>query len=183
MSDIGYKRVSTADQNTLRQLEEVTLDKVFEDKASGKKGSRRPGLAQCLDYLREGDTLHVHSIDRLARSLVDLERIVSDLTERGISIRFHKEGLTFGGRDSAMDRLLFQVMGAFAQFERSLIRERSLEGIRAAQKNGVRFGAPNKLTTEQIAELRRRKKDGESVIDLANDYGISRAGAYLMLKQ
>jgi len=183
MSNIGYKRVSTGDQKTLRQLEGATLNKVFEDKASGKKGSRRPGLAQCLEYLREGDTLHVHSIDRLARSLADLERVVSDLTERGISIRFHKERLAFGSKDSAMDRLLFQVMGAFAQFERSLIRERSLEGIRAAQKKGVRFGAPNKLLPKQVSELKQRKENGESVTDLAKEFGISRAGAYVMLKQ
>jgi DNA invertase Pin-like site-specific DNA recombinase len=183
MSDIGYKRVSTGDQKTLRQLEGVTLEKVFEDKASGKD-TKRPGLTQCLDYLREWDTLHVHSIDRLARSLGDLERVVSDLTQRGVTLKFHKEGLTFGNsQGSAMDRLLFQVMGAFAQFERALINERSREGIRIAQKQGVRFGAPNKLKPEQVAELKQRKESGESVTDLAKEYGVSRAGAYKMLKQ
>jgi len=96
---VGYLRVSTVIQNTARQLEGVALDKVFEDRASGKN-TDRPQLAACLSHLREGDTLHVHSMDRLCRNLDDLRRIVKDLTGRGVVVRFHKEGLTFTGEDS-----------------------------------------------------------------------------------
>lgn len=91
MSNIGYKRVSTVDQNTDRQLAGLTLDKVFEDKLSGKD-TNRPGLQACLAYLREGDTLHVHSLDRLGRNTLDILALVEQLNNRGVIVRFHKEG-------------------------------------------------------------------------------------------
>ena len=92
--NIGYIRVSTLDQNTERQLADVKLHKIFEDKASGKD-TKRPALAECLRYLRQGDTLLVHSIDRLARNLEDLQKIVRELTDKGVSVRFVKENLIF----------------------------------------------------------------------------------------
>ena len=139
---VGYRRVSTVDQKTDRQLEDMELDRVFEDKVSGAT-VKRPGLEQCLEYLREDDTLVVHSIDRLARSLGDLERMVQELNDRGVTIRFVKEGLVFGvGDESPMARLQLQMMGAFAQFERSLIKERQREGIAAAKAKGNSAGVP-----------------------------------------
>src|ERR1700678_100838 len=101
---IGYKRVSTVDQSTVRQLDGVLVDKVFEDKASGKN-TDRPQLVLCLEFLRDGDTLVVHSMDRLARNLVDLRRMVSELTAKGVKVEFVKESLTFTGRDSPMANL------------------------------------------------------------------------------
>ncbi len=124
---IGYIRVSTTDQNTERQLDGITLDKTFTDKLSGKD-TQRPQLQACLEYIREGDTLHVHSMDRLARNLMDLQGMVESLTNRGIVVQFHKESLTFTDDTNAMNKLMLQIMGAVAEFERSLIRERQRKG-------------------------------------------------------
>ena len=119
---IGYVRVSSFDQNPERQLEETEVSKVFTDKASGKD-TQRPQLEALLSFVREGDTVVVHSMDRLARNLDDLRRLVQKLTQRGVRIEFLKEGLVFTGEDSPMANLLLSVMGAFAEFERALIRE------------------------------------------------------------
>ena len=117
---IGYIRVSSFDQNPERQLDQVQVDKLFTDKASGKD-TQRPQLDALLSFAREGDTVVVHSMDRLARNLDDLRRLVQTLTKRGIRIEFVKECLSFTGEDSPMANLLLPVMGAFAEFERALI--------------------------------------------------------------
>ena len=150
---VGYIRVSTLDQNTERQLDGVALDKCFEDKASGKD-TKRPGLQQAREFLREGDELIVHSIDRLARSLADLEGIVGELTGKGVAVRFIKEGLTFtGAGDDPMAVLMRQMLGSVAQFERAMIRERQREGIALAKAAGKYKGSKGKLTQEQVAAL------------------------------
>jgi DNA invertase Pin-like site-specific DNA recombinase len=125
---IGYVRVSSLEQNETRQLEGEKLDRIFTDKASGKD-TNRPQLQELLQFVREGDTVFVHSMDRLARNLDDLRQLVKKLTNKGICIYFVKEGLTFNGEDSPMSNLLLSVMGAFAEFERALIKERQREGI------------------------------------------------------
>ena len=114
---VGHVRVSSFDQNPERQLEQVQVDKVFTDKASGKD-TQRPQLDALLAFVREGDTVVVHSMDRLARNLDDLRRLVQKLTQRGVRIEFVKEHLTFTGEDSPMANLMLSVMGAFAEFER-----------------------------------------------------------------
>lgn len=174
---IGYVRVSTLDQNESRQLEGVQLDKRFVDKASGKD-TKRPQLQAALDYVRNGDVLVVHSMDRLARNLDDLRRIVMELTGRGVVVEFVKEHLTFTSEDSAMSKLLLSVMGAFAEFERSLIRERQREGIALAKKAGVYKGRKPSLTPERIAQLRARVAAGEKKAALAREFGISRETLY-----
>ena len=143
---IGYVRVSSFDQNPERQLENISLHKVFTDKASGKD-TKRPELEALLAFTREGDTVVVHSMDRLARNLDDLRRLVQMLTKRGIRIEFVKEGLHFTGEDSPMANLLLSVMGAFAEFERALIRERQREGIALAKKRGAYRGRKKALST------------------------------------
>lgn len=178
---IGYVRVSSTDQNTERQLDGVQLDKVFLDKASGKD-AHRPQLEAMLGYLREGDTLVVHSLDRLARNLDDLRRIVKELTGKGVRVEFLKEGLQFGGEDSPMSQLLLSVMGAFAEFERSLIRERQLEGIALAKARGAYKGRPRTLNPAQVAEMRRRVELGFPKAKVAREYGISRETLYNYLK-
>ena len=110
--DVGYVRVSTVIQNTARQLEAVKLDKVFEDRATGSN-TDRPQLKACVAHLRDGDTLHVHSMDRLCRNLDDLRRIVKELTSKGVKVTFHKEGLTFTGEDSPISNLLLSMLGGF----------------------------------------------------------------------
>lgn len=177
---IGYIRVSSVSQNTARQLDGVKLDKVFEDKISGKD-TNRPALARCLDHAREGDTLHVHSMDRLARNLDDLRRIVKELTGRSVAVKFHKEGLTFTGDDTPMATMLLSLMGAVAEFERSMIRERQLEGIAVAKAKGkgvVYKGRKPSITPEQVIELRQRVAAGENKAALARQFKISRASVY-----
>ncbi len=174
---VGYIRVSSVDQNEMRQLEAVELDKKFVDKASGKD-VKRPQLQAALDYLREGDVLVVHSMDRLARNLDDLRKIVLGLTKRGVIVEFEKEHLTFTGEDNAMSNLLLNVMGAFAEFERSLIRERQREGIAIAKKAGVYRGRKPSLTPERAQELRKRVAAGEKRAALAREFGISRETLY-----
>ena len=174
---VGYIRVSSVDQNTGRQLEGLQLDKTFTDKASGKD-VRRPQLQAALEYLRDGDVLAVHSMDRLARNLDDLRKIVTDLTARGVQVQFIKEGLLFTGEDSAMSKLLLSVMGAFAEFERALLKERQREGIAIAKKAGVYKGRKPSLTPERAKELRKRVAAGEKKAALAREFGISRETLY-----
>lgn len=174
---IGYLRVSSVDQNTFRQLGGVELDRTFEDKASGKD-TKRPALQEALAYLRDGDALVCHSMDRLARNLVDLLALVKDLTGRGVAVEFHKEGLTFTAEPNPMQDLQLAVMGAVAQFERSMIKERQAEGIRAAKAQGKHLGRAPKLTAEQEVQIHARAASGEDKSALAKEFGISRASIY-----
>jgi DNA invertase Pin-like site-specific DNA recombinase len=179
---IGYIRVSTLDQNPDRQLEGFQLDKIFTDKASGKD-QHRPHLKELLDYAREGDTVVVHSMDRLARNLDDLRSIVFSLTQRGIKVQFVKESLTFTGEDSPMANLLLSVMGAIAEFERTLIKERQREGIALAKQKGLYKGRKSKLSPEQIEELRKRVQETETKTQIAKDLNISRFSLYQYLRK
>jgi len=177
---VGYVRVSSVDQNTDRQLDGQKIDKLFTDRASGRD-TKRPQLQACLEYIREGDVLVVHSMDRLARNVDDLRRIVQDLTKKGICVQFVKENLTFTGVDSPMSNLLLSLLGAVAEFERSMIRERQREGIALAKKAGVYKGRKPSLTAEQVKEIRRRAKAGERKTGLAAEYGVSRQTLYSAL--
>lgn len=179
---IGYVRVSTADQRTDRQLAGLDLDRVFADHASGKD-SNRPQLEAMLAYARDGDVIHVHSLDRLARNLVDLRRIVAGLVERDITIRFVTEGLIFGqDQSSPMSTLLLSMLGAVAEFERSLIRERQREGIAAAKARGAYRGRRPSLTPDQATQIRSEATAGVPKAELARRYGVSRATIYQALK-
>jgi len=179
---IGYKRVSTNEQNTARQLEGTTVDKVFQDKASGKD-TARPQLKAALEFCREGDTLVVHSMDRLARNLTDLRLLVNDLTKRGVAVQFVKESLTFTGEDSPMANLLLSMLGAVAEFERALLLERQREGIAIAKAEGKYKGRKKALSAALATELRRRASSGEEPkAVLAREFGISRETLYTYLK-
>jgi DNA invertase Pin-like site-specific DNA recombinase len=178
---IGYVRVSSIDQCTDRQLADIKLDKVFMDKASGKD-AHRPELQKMLEFSRDGDTIIVHSMDRLARNLDDLRKLVKNLTERGIKLQFVKESLVFTGEDNPMSVLLLSVMGAFAEFERSLIKERQKEGIAAAKNKGVYRGRKKALTPNEAKKMLARIQSGEKKAVIARDYGISRETLYQYLK-
>ena len=177
---IGYIRVSSFDQNPERQLEHVEVARVFTDTASGKD-AHRPQLEALLGFVRQGDTVVVHSMDRLARNLDDLRRVVQGLTKRGVRIEFLKEHLVFTGEDSPMANLMLSVMGAFAEFERALIRERQREGIALAKRRGAYRGRKRSLSQEQVAEVRRRIEAGEAKAKIARDFGISRETLYQYL--
>ena len=181
---IGYIRVSTIDQNTDRQLHGIELDKVFEDKCSGKD-TNRPQLTACLEYLRDGDTLVVHSIDRLARSLRDLLNIVQGLLARKVSIRFVKENMDFNGdKPNPTQDLYLNILGAVAEFERQMIRERQREGILLARQRNAydKCGRKPSLTPKQIEDIKGRLSRGETVSALAKEYGVSRQTIYVNCK-
>jgi len=178
---IGYIRVSTFDQNPERQLEGVQVDRIFADKASGKD-VKRPQLEALMSFARAGDTVVVHSMDRLARNLDDLRRIVQTLTQRGVHIKFDKKHLCFTGEDSPMANLMLSVMGAFAEFERALIKERQREGIALAKQRGAYRGRKKSLSDAEIAVLRQRVATGEKKTTLAREFGISRETLYQYLR-
>lgn len=178
---IGYIRVSSLGQNTDRQLEGVQVDRIFTDKVSGKD-TNRPKLQEMLEFVRDGDTVVVHSMDRLARNLDDLRRIVQLLTKNGVAVEFIHEHLIFTGDDTPMANLLLSVMGAFAEFERALIRERQLEGIALAKQRGAYRGRKKSLTEAAITELRQKLSAGVTKAALAREFGISRETLYQYLR-
>ena len=178
---IGYIRVSSFDQNPDRQLENLKVTRSFTDMASGKD-INRPELEKLLSFVRDGDTVVVHSMDRLARNLDDIRRIVQDLTNRGVRIEFVKEHLTFTGDDSPMSHLMLSVMGSFAEFERSLLRERQREGIALAKQRGAYKGRSRSLNTEQISEIKCRIEAGEPKAKVAREFKISRETLYQYIK-
>ena len=178
---VGYARVSSTSQNLARQLEALgAVDELFTDHQSGKSRADRAGLSDALRYIRRGDTLRVASMDRLARSLIDLEQIVSDLTARKVSVEFVKERLTFTPDATADPFATFQrqLIGAVAELERSLIRERQREGIDLAKARGVYKGRARRLTDEQVAHVRQAAAAGANKAELATDLGVSRRLIY-----
>ncbi|MGA8163452.1 MAG: recombinase family protein [Waddliaceae bacterium] len=178
---IGYVRVSTYDQNPDRQLDNIQVTRTFVDKASGKD-VKRPQFEALMGFVRAGDTVLVHSMDRLARNLDDLRSIVQTLTQRGVCIEFLKENLKFSGEDSPMAILMLSVMGAFAEFERSLIRERQREGIALAKQRGAYRGRKRSLSDADIVFLRQRIQNGEKKAKVAREFGISRETLYQYLR-
>ena len=178
---VGYTRVSSFEQNASRQLENQKIEKLFFFFFSGKN-TERPQLQALLEFVREGDVVLVHSMDRLARNLDDLRLLVKTLTNKGIHIQFIQENIVFTGEDSPMSQLLLSVMGAFAEFERALIKERQREGIALAKKRGVYKGRKQALDREQILQLKERIKAGEAKSTVAKEFGICRATLYQYLK-
>jgi len=177
---IGYVRVSATDQNAARQLDGIEVDRVFTDRASGKD-VQRPALEELMGYVRQGDTVLVHSMDRLARNLDDLRQIVQTLTRRGVVIEFLKEHLRFTGEDTPMANLMLAVMGAFAEFERALIRERQREGIAQARRRGAYRGRKPVLSRDRLEEVRRLAAAGMGKAALARQFGVSRQTIYKAL--
>jgi len=180
---IGYIRVSSTDQNTERQLNDIELDKIFTDKISGKD-TARPQLEAMLSFIREGDTVIIHSMDRLARNLDDLRRIVQLLVKDGIYVHFIKESLIFSPSDASnpISTLMLSILGAFAEFERANIRERQREGIELAKKKGVYKGRKKKFSDSQIEELKSKIASGEKISHLAIEYKVSRETLYKYIK-
>lgn len=170
MVTVAYKRVSTADQNTARQLEGMTFDKVFEDKVSGKD-TNRPELLAMLDYVRDGDELHVHSLDRLGRNTADLIQLMDTLKAKGVTVIFDKNKMTFSPDESnPMNNLMFTMLSAFSQFERDLMLERQREGIAIAKAEGKYKGKTKKINDD---EIRKKVAEGLSYRKTADELGIS----------
>jgi DNA invertase Pin-like site-specific DNA recombinase len=187
--NVGYLRVSSVDQCPDRQedgLKGVDLHQVFTDSCSG--GTRdRPGLTACMTHLRAGDTLHVYSIDRLARDMQDLLSIVQELLERHIGLVFNKENLRFAipEEDKPADMfqtLMLQLLGSVAQFERSMINERQREGIAAAKARGKRMGRPG-LSPDTLERARQMKVRGIPVAKIAQALDCGESTLYRLLKK
>ena len=181
---VGYARVSTEDQNPERQLEQLRaakVDKIFSDQVSGKS-MNRPQLQALLQYLREEDTLVACSMDRLARNLNDLKGMVDDLNQKKVAVRFLKENLIFTGEDSPMSKLLLNLLGSVAEFERELIKERQQEGVAIAKKAGKYKGRKRVLVPDQVATIRQRLAQGAQKAELARELGISRETLYQYLR-
>jgi DNA invertase Pin-like site-specific DNA recombinase len=180
---VAYRRVSTVLQNTERQLNGMVFDKEFEDKLSGKTTSREE-LNNMIGYVRENDHVYVHSLDRLARSVIDLKNIVFKLRNKGVSITFVKEGLTFSPNDNNPNsNLILSVLGAIAEFEREIILERQREGIAIAKAKGKFKGGQPKLNQQQIIELKERVARNEPKARIARSMKISRATLYNYLER
>ncbi|SDC30540.1 recombinase family protein [Acinetobacter boissieri] len=180
-NNVGYIRVSSIEQNTDRQLSDVFLDKVFIEKMSAGTIDR-PQLILMLDYLRDGDILHVHSIDRLARNTNDLNHLIIKLNEQGVTVYFHKENLIFkqDQHHSAMNKLMFQMLASFAEFERAMIKERQKEGILKAKQKGVYKGRSRKVNYNLLhIEM---SKDGASFRKVAKSFGVSIATVQRAMK-
>ena len=180
---IGYSRVSSKDQNLDRQLAALKKEKVFRiftDTVSGSS-TQRPGLDGALNYVRAGDQLIVVSMDRLARSLIDLRRLVDELTERGVSVKFLKEGQTYSLDSSPVAKLMLGLLGSVAEFERAIIRERQAEGIAKAKARGVCKGRAKVLNEEQIMQAREWVSEGVPKTEVARRFGIGRTTLYKYL--
>ncbi|WP_284357148.1 recombinase family protein [Pseudomonas putida] len=170
MAHVAYIRVSSEDQNTDRQLDGIVVDRTFTDKVSGAT-TNRPALSEMLDYVRDGDTIHVHSIDRLARSLADLLTLVTDLRIAGVCVHFHKEQLLFTSEVNPTQELMLSMMGAVAEFERAIIKERQREGIAKAKAKGVYRGRVKKVDDQAILDA--MGQEGASFRKVAADLGVS----------
>lgn len=179
---VGYVRVSSQGQNTARQLQGIELDMEFIDKVTGSNLDREK-LQECIAYVRKGDTLVVDSIDRLARNLRDLQAILEKLTKKGVIVRFVKENLAFTGNDDAMSTLMLQMMGAFAEFERTMIKSRQREGIDVAKKAGKHLGRPKKIDNHFINVVKEKLQRLQSIRSIAKDMNVSRATIYKTLEQ
>ncbi|WP_264878083.1 recombinase family protein [Vibrio agarivorans] len=180
MAHVGYIRVSTAEQSTSRQLADVQLDKVFEEKVSAKTVDR-PQLQACLEYVRDGDVLHVHSLDRICRSGAgDAVGLVEQMNQKGVSVQFHKEGMRFDGAMSAAQKGVLGILAAVAQMERELIKERQAEGIAAAKAAGKHIGRPKtQVTKDEVISL---IGSGVPKAQVAKQLGIGRATLYRLIE-
>lgn len=180
---VGYVRVSSFDQNPERQYDSLgNVERVFEDRVSGKSRAERVELARMIEYVRDGDTVRVASMDRLARSLRDLQTIVGELVAKGVTVEFVDKRLTFApGATDAFATFQLQLLGAVAELERSLIRERQAEGIALAKERGVYKGRAPKLSAEQVADARQRVADGVPKAKVARDLDVSRQTLYAAL--
>jgi DNA invertase Pin-like site-specific DNA recombinase len=180
MALIGYARVSSVGQSLDVQLDKLNhCDKIYQEKKSGASG-KRPQLEVCLEYVREGDTLVVTRLDRLARSTLHLCQIADELQRKGVYLQVLDQSID---TSDATGRLLFNMLGAIAQFETEIRAERQMDGIQKAKERGVHFGRKKKLTIAQIAELQQRRKQGELIKTLMKEYGLSKASVYRYLNE
>tara|TARA_R110001592_G_C13188405_1_gene751978 strand:- start:2044 stop:2601 length:558 start_codon:yes stop_codon:yes gene_type:complete len=172
---IGYARVSTADQNTALQIDALTAagaERIYQESLSGASRDR-PELAKCIDTLRSGDTLIVWRLDRLGRSLKDLVAIIAEIEDKGVGFRSITEAIdttTAGGK------LVFHIFGSLAEFERSMIQERTKAGLAAARARGRKGGRPRALSADQVKKANAMLNDPSiTKTEVAKHFKITRA--------
>ena len=177
---VGYARVSSVGQSLEVQLDKLKgCDKVFQEKRSGRQTETRPELLKVLDYVREGDSLVITRLDRMARSVLDLAKIADSLQSKGVALKVLDQSID---TSTSEGKLMFHMLGAFAEFENDIRRERQMDGIAKAQANGVRFGRKPVLTDKQQANIRRlREKDGFTIAQLMERFHIGRTTVYRAL--
>ena len=179
MSKIGYARVSSTGQSLDVQLDKLKqCDKLFSEKKSATSTNGRTALKDCLNYLREGDQLIITRLDRLARSVLDLTQITHDLQQRNIDLVVIDQCID---TSTPTGKLMFTLLGAIAEFETELRKERQVDGIAKALDNGIQFGAKAKLTEQQVEQMRQDREAGITIKNLCGKYGISRASVYRLL--
>lgn len=180
MALVGYARVSSIGQTLAVQLDKLKeCDKIFQEKVSGVT-DKRPQFQTCLEYVRQGDTLVVTKLDRLARSTLHLCQIAAELERKQVDLQVLDQNID---TKSATGRLLFNMLGAIAQFETEIRAERQREGIQKARERGVKFGTRKKLNKREIAELQKQRRQGALIKTLMQDYGLSKTSVYRYLKE
>ncbi|MCA9968145.1 MAG: recombinase family protein, partial [Anaerolineales bacterium] len=173
-------RVSSVGQTLAVQLDKLQqCDKIFQEKVTGVT-DKRPQLQACLEYVRQGDTLVVTKLDRLARSTLHLCQIAEELERKQVALQVLDQNID---TNSATGRLLFNMLGAIAQFETEIRAERQREGIQKARERGVRFGKQKTLNQEEVVELQKRRRQGVLIKTLMRDYGLSKTSVYRYLKE
>ena len=179
MSRIGYARVSSYGQSLDVQLDKLSdCDRIFKEKQSGRTTDKREQLSLCLDYVRDGDTLVITRLDRLGRSVRDLCNILSGLEKKQVKLHVIDQQID---TSTPSGRLLLNLLGCISEFENDLRRDRQIDGISLARKNGVKFGRKKSLTEVQVQELRQKRSEGLLIKDLMTEYGLSKATVYRVL--
>ena len=182
MAIVGYARVSSIGQSLDVQVDKLkeygcSNDEIFQEKKSGTTANR-PKLKECLKYVRKGDVLVITKLDRLARSTLDLHKIVDSLNQKGVGFKVLDQSIDTTTKEG---KLMFSILASIAEFETELRKERQLEGIAKAKKSGVQFGRKSKLTDEQVSEMRSKRESGVLIKDLISEYGLSKASVYRLL--
>jgi DNA invertase Pin-like site-specific DNA recombinase len=185
MAKIGYARVSSTGQSLEVQLSKLIgygcteLDgQIFQEKKSGTNANNRPQLQECLRHVRNGDTLVITKLDRLARSTLDLTQIAENLRNRGVELVVIDQNID---TSTPTGKLLFNMLASIAEFENDIRRERQSDGITKAKEQGVKFGAKAKLSDKQLSEMKLKRTNGVLIKDIMYEYGISKASVYRLL--
>ena len=181
MAIVGYARVSSSGQSLAVQLDKLSeagCTEVFQEKRSGLT-AQRPALKECLRFVRKGDVLVITRLDRLARSTLDLHKIVQELDEREVGFKVLDQPIDTTTKEG---RLMFSIIASIAQFETELRKERQMEGIEKAKENGVKFGRQALLSNAQVAEMRSKRESGILIKNLMSEYGLSKASVYRLLQ-
>ena len=182
MAVIGYARVSSSGQSLEIQLEALHsygVDMIFSEKQSATSTNQRHELKRCLDYIREGDSVVITKLDRLARSTFDLTNIAKQLEDKGVDLIVLEQNID---TSTTTGRLLFNMLGVIAQFETEIRKERQLSGIAKAKENGVKFGAKSKLSEEQVNQMVLDRQEGMLIRECAVKYNISNDSVYRLMR-